>query len=408
MVLQFDYILLLLIGFVIGVLLTFLFKKHFTPKPVKKGFNILSKEEQLDLFLDTMHDHMYLKDVKSRFILANSRLVRDHGFKSMDDMVGKTDFDYYPKEMADGFFKDEQKILQTGEPLINKVEENLDEEKNISFMSTSKFPLYDSNGTIVGIVGISRDITQLIQVEKQLKSANEELKHLLDVRNKFFSILAHDLKNPVNLLNGYSDLLVRMYGYLDEQKMRNYLVSIHNTSTHLTNLLENLLQWSILQFGGLRCTPQDMQLVSYIQDVVHELSELAEQKLISVLFREEDKDIMVNCDKHMAHFILRNILTNSIKFSPRGASVKISYKKNDKYVEICVEDNGLGIDKETLDSLFEFDTSKSSSGTEGETGTGLGLLLCKEFIELNGGQISCQSQIGQGSRFYFSLRLSEV
>lgn len=243
------------------------------------------------------------------------------------------------------------------------------------------------------------------EIEERKKTA-EELQDANTTKDKFFSIIAHDLKSPFNSLLGFSELLVDQWSDLDETEKLEFIKRIKKTSESTFDLVTNLLEWSRLQKGTIEFNP-----------VVTNLNRLAKISLDQLQSNADLKEISLNidipgalnifADQNMIDFVIRNLMSNAIKFTPRSGHVFITARNHDNRIVCYVEDNGIGMSREVIDGLFKLENNYSSKGTEGETGTGLGLILCKEFIRKNHGSIWIESESGKGSKFFFSLPVSE-
>lgn len=239
-----------------------------------------------------------------------------------------------------------------------------------------------------------------------LDKQNEELKILNATKDKFFSIIAHDLKNPFNALIGFSEFLTMYYDKMSEEKVKLYHKNIHQSALQGFYLLQNLLEWSRSQTGRLKWNPTELKINDMVEDTFELLSNNASAKNID-LVKDFDKECKVYADDNMLHTVLRNLVANAIKFTPQNGKVTIKAVSKVRTVHISISDTGVGISKEDLQKLFRIDVHHSTKGTSNEAGTGLGLLLCKEFIEKCGGQIWVKSEIDKGSVFNFTLPTSK-
>ena len=245
---------------------------------------------------------------------------------------------------------------------------------------------------------------KIINANKLLKEYSKELEELNSTKNKFFSIIAHDLKNPLHVLMGLSEALVDDVQHFDIETIRKAAEGINSTSKKTFNLLENLLEWSRMQTGKLKAKPEKIYCKKIIDEVEPLFHDVAQKKGIKLIV-EAKIDVAIYADFDMMKTVLRNLISNAIKFTNPNGVVKVDIKKYNDNCEIIVADNGTGIDPAHGNSIFRIDSSLSKVGTANETGTGLGLLLCKEFVEKNNGTIRVESQIGKGSRFIITLPL---
>lgn len=402
--------------------------------------NILEKERNLlRTLIDNMPDYIYIKDRESRFLTVNKKLMEVQHAKTLDEIIGKTDFDLTPtREAAELYFNDEKRIIETGKAIINKEEIGFDENDRERVISTTKVPFYDANGEVAGIVGIGRDITKQKNAEKQLreqaqnlqevnvlleerqekiqeqaeeinkhlnhlKKANTQLEQLNATKNKFFSIIAHDLKNPFQAIFGFSELLMRNYSDFDDPQKIELLGMIKMSSESAFNLLENLLQWARTQTDRIKYNPVDLNVGELIQQNI-ELSKPAADKKQIILVPEVIGDSNAFADKNMINLVIRNLISNAIKFTDEQGTIRVKCIEKDKNeLAISISDTGIGISKENVDKLFKIDEYFSTSGTAGESGTGLGLIICREFVEKNKGRINIESELEVGTTFSFTL-----
>ncbi len=544
---------------------------------VKDKKQLFDEKHLLYTLIDNMPDFIYLKDRDSKFIVANQKIMEVHGLQSREQLIGKSDHDFYPRELADKYLSNEQAIISTGKPLINHEEKSLDEKGNEIYLSTTKIPLHDADGTIIGIVGIGRDITdkrkaedkQLVHSEQlqhinvllkekqeeiqqqseelaaqteNLRVANQELEKLsvavsetdnvviiLDAegnlewvnnsfkrvygytldqfteergnnilegshhpdivnilarcrdsgktiryqteaknkegnviwtqstltpvlnadgqiirfvavdtditavkkaqdvvntqkaeielkrdqlekanitKDKFFSIIAHDLKNPFHSIMGFTDLLLKNYDDFEDTKKQEFLGLINESSQYANNLLDNLLHWSRTQTERIKYSPIKFDMHSLINEIQHMVHGNVEKKQLALLNLVPEASY-VYADKNMIHTVLRNLLSNSIKFTPPEGTISIEAVAGEKSTRISVKDNGVGIPLDKQGKLFSFGEFHSTSGTAGEPGTGLGLIICFEFIKKHGSELTFSSESGKGTSFSFDLDLMQ-
>ncbi|WP_439132296.1 PAS domain-containing sensor histidine kinase [Polaribacter sp.] len=352
--------------------------------------------------MDNIPDYIYFKDKESRFIKSNKAQAKNFGLKDPKEMIGKTDFDFFTKERAQEAFKDEQNIIRTGCPIISKEEKEIWIDGSTSWSSTTKIILNDHKGEVIGTFGLSRNISKQKDAEEKLLKLNEELKEINTAKDKLFSIIGHDLRGPSNNIIGLSTQLLENIDVFDKEEIKMFLVFINSAAQNTTVLLENLLNWANTQTGKIVFNPQKVCFSKITQEVILLKNSIAESKNISLNQTSADK-IEVLADKNMLKVILRNLISNAIKFTNSGGKIEVTAIAKKKEVEITVSDNGVGINEDMLKKLFKSNTKSTTLGTAKEIGTGLGLLLCKEFIEKHGGKIWVESTTGKGSDFKFTL-----
>ncbi len=247
---------------------------------------------------------------------------------------------------------------------------------------------------------------QKIILEKTVAKKTEELKELNASKDKFFSIIAHDLKNPFSTLIGISEMLNEETDSSLTAKARQYANMINTTAVQTFKLLENLLEWANSQRGKILFKPGPINLPELINEELIMLNEMAVKKNIEVKTSIAEGIIIIIGDRNMIKTIMRNLLSNAVKFTHKNGTVEVSAIAGNDQVEISVADTGIGMTKETKERLFRLDANLSTRGTEDEKGTGLGLFLCKEFVEKHGGRIWVESEYGKGSTFRFVLPCS--
>jgi len=260
----------------------------------------------------------------------------------------------------------------------------------------------DENGKTLYYEGTVEDITQRKHAELLLLKQANELRELNATKDKFFSIIAHDLRSPFNSILGFSELLQDEAKFTEIATIERYATIISSTARNTLSLLDNLLAWARMQQGKVKFNPVSVILSNLIKQEFSVLENSALQKNISLISGFTENIILV-ADENMLSTTLRNLFSNAIKFTPNNGKVTVMAKVEDGQVEISVSDTGIGMEEQTIQRLFNIETSFTTRGTQNEKGTGLGLLLCKEFIEKHGGEISVKSELGKGSTFSFTL-----
>jgi signal transduction histidine kinase len=348
---------------------------------------------------DVINDNMYMSEQMYR-IYELERETFNPTIDKVIALIHPNDKDYVVNTYNETFTK----------TLFFEIEHKVITAKgNLKYIKDKAETHFDEKGNPTRIISNVQDITdlklkelKLIENNKIIEEYAQELKKLNDDKDRFIRILAHDLKNPFNSLLGFSELLLKNLRKYDIEKIEKQLNVIHKTSKQTYNLLEDLLLWSKSQSGKLPFEPQ-----TYL------FSEIC-NKLISN-FKTNSKNIVINCletegtkiiaDLNILKTVMRNLVSNAIKFTNQSGSINIFSEKTDKNVIITVSDNGIGIPEENITNLWDYTQLITTSGTEGEGGTGFGLALCKEFVEKHGGQIWVESEIGKGSDFKFTLPL---
>lgn len=252
-----------------------------------------------------------------------------------------------------------------------------------------------------------RNTRQLAATNLTIKQQNRKLQELNATKDKFFSIISHDLKGPLNSLTAFSSLLIRHTDSLSKEEIQMLATDFDKSLKNLLSLLENLLEWSRSQTGRLEVRPEPLHLKPLIQANVELLQQMADNKGI-LIQTEVPATLWAYAGRNQMNTVLRNLISNALKFTKPGGRISILARELEGALEIAVNDTGIGISKEVEQKLFRIEHKHSSPGTAHEKGTGLGLLLCKEFIEQSGGRLRLKSQEGQGSSFIFTLPKAEA
>jgi len=284
------------------------------------------------------------------------------------------------------------------------------------YLSISTTPIFDSNNNLLGSLHIARDISLQKEYELNLTNFNNELLELNRNKDKFFSIVAHDLRSPFQGLLGYTDLILNELDHMGKSEIRDYLGRIQSSTYNTLTLLENLLTWSRLQSGRMQYNPTSFEIHKSLKNSIDLLASIIQSKDILII-----NNLKANCivcaDQQMIHSVLLNLLSNAVKFSYPGGKISISCKEiaaNDTYtnvtgreiagfVEISITDSGEGISDEEKNKLFNINNQYTRPGTMNEQGVGLGLILVKEMVEKHGSSLKIYSQPGRGSEFSFTL-----
>jgi PAS domain S-box-containing protein len=525
----------------------------------------LEKEQFLiNSLMNNLTDHVYFKDINSRFIRNNKSHAISFGFNDPDQLIGKSDFDFFTEHAARQAYNDEQLIIKTGESIL-KEEKLTRKDGTVAWFSAMKLPLHDNTGKIIGTFGISRDITEwkkteqenlvnyeitqgitltsnldellkiihnslrkvvyaenffialynrntdlfdfpyfidkldstplpifmrkscsafvfrtvkpllltqqifdqlvekgevelvgsnspswvgiplqtpsrvigvavlqhyekenvysendvrfLVSIGSQIamaierKKAEEEITHKNELlqtinaeKDKFFSIIAHDLRGPLSAFVEATQIISEEVYTMSIDELKDITGSMKTSATNIYSLLENLLEWSRLRRGAMVFSPERIYLRKYIDDCIIVLSESARKKSINIE-ANIPVEMEIMADRNMFGTVIRNLVSNAIKFTTFGGKISITASyNNDQSLVIEINDSGIGIPAELKNRLFQINEKTSRPGTDGEPSTGLGLLLCKEFIEKHDGRIWVESEEGKGSIFSFTIK----
>ncbi|MCF8356962.1 MAG: CHASE domain-containing protein [Melioribacteraceae bacterium] len=401
---------ILIVGFCLTILLTMitylLINKRIitirTAEERKAAEVLLNKlREDQKILLDNIPASVVYKDTENRFIRVNKTFA-DIMEMSAEQLEGKNLREIFPEEQAEAFWKDDLEVIKSGTSK-NKIIELMHSPKGNIWVQTDKIPYRDEQGKIIGLIGFALDITEHKYAEDELKKSYEQVTKLNAEKDKFFSIIAHDLRSPFNGFIGLTGLMADNSENFSADEFVEHSKSINNSAKRLYKLLEYLLEWAQIQNGAIEFTPKNLELAKLVTESIDTIYERAKQKSIEIT-NEIESSQKVYADERMIGAVLRNLLSNAVKFT--NANGKISIKTghtNNGTVKISIEDNGVGIPEEDIGKLFKVEEKVSTAGTDGETSIGLGLLLCKEFIDMHGGKIWAESEEGKGSKFYFII-----
>lgn len=335
-----------------------------------------------------------LEDSEGNILDVNDAICESSGY-SKEEMVHMN-----VKQLAPAEHKELVKFnilkLLNGEVLFHEVE-NIRKDGTVNYMELreKKIVLPDGN---TGILVFANDVTTRRLAEESVKKYMQELETANATRDKFFSIIAHDLKSPFNAILGFSKLLFDDYNNFNEEEKLTIIENIKLSSESTYKLLQNLLEWARMQTNQIVIKSEDLDISVIINDTIDLLKSQAEQKNIRI-FSSVRFNTLIYADENIIKTVLRNLISNAIKFSHPGNKVKIFSEKVEDKIRISVQDFGVGLSDAEKENLFKLDSKYKRPGTQNERGTGIGLMLCKEFIERNGGFIEIESSTDSGSIF---------
>ncbi len=363
------------------------------------------ERDLLRALLDNIPDRIYFKDVHSRFLRCSLSMAKRLGMNDPKEVVGKTDFDFHPAELAQGFFEDEQRILLTGQPLINKLEKQTDTEGHEIWASVTKVPTYNQAGSITGIIGISRDVTALKQAEAALEQARDAALEMARMKTEFLANMSHEIRTPMNAITGMTGLLLdtRL-----NQEQREFVDTIRNSTDTLLGIINEILDFSKMEAGKLTLEIIDFELRDAVESTVEMLAERAHRKGIELnCWLDQDVPNFLRGDPGRFRQILANLLSNAVKFTDCGEVlvrvIKAGETDDEVALHVAVSDTGIGISEEARQRIFQAFTQADGSTTRKYGGTGLGLTISKQLVEMMRGEIGVESAPGKGSTFWFKL-----
>ena len=365
------------------------------------------ERNMLRTLIDSLPDLIYAKDVNCKFLLANDACCRVMG-TDRSDVVGKDDFDFFPKDLAEGFYEDEQKVMRSGETLLNREESVLYRDGRRSHVLTTKVPLRDSQGRVIGIMGIGRDITARVEAENELRAAREAAEAANKAKSEFLANMSHEIRTPMNGVIGMSELM--MDTKLDSAQ-RDYAETIRDCGRALLTVINDILDFSKIEAGKLELENIDMDLRDAVRDVARVLAVQAHAKGLELTMDVDSKlPEMVRGDPGRLRQVLLNLGGNAVKFTSQGeVSLEVKVLESDErgsLVRCEVRDTGVGIPADRITALFQPFMQVDASTTRRFGGTGLGLSIVRKLVELMQGEVGVESEERVGSKFWFTARFS--
>lgn len=447
-VVWFLFIVILLLLIIISILIR--------SRRVQKQLNleIMKSEAKYRNLYETMPNGYYRSTPDGRFVDANPAFVKMLGYDSIEELKS-----VYIPEALYVTPEERETVLQQSSMFSSSVEVYRLKKKDGTIIWVEDHPRYikDENGNIIFHEGICRDITDRKKAEEEILELNrtlekkvqqrtselkqaleslevsnyelktlneeiaregmrlselndkllrseEELKKINDTKDKFFSIVAHDLRNPIGSSRSLLETLLLYYDEMSSDELKNMLNVMYETTKRTYEMLENLLTWARAQMRKIEFLPFVQPLFGVVERNVKLFQQSANNKEININ-NLVPSELVAYFDTNLVDTIIRNLLSNAIKFTPQYGTVLIGADENfdENYIVVFVKDSGVGISKERLEKLFEMSMARSTQGTSGERGSGLGLLLCKEFVDMSGGQIWAESEPNNGTVIYFTL-----
>jgi PAS domain S-box-containing protein len=389
-------------------------------KKVSEVLNFLNLKADslyLSALMNNIPDTIYFKDTNSNFTRINKAQTAVLGLKDPKEAEGKSDFDFFTPEHSQDALNDEQEIVKTGQPLINKVERIRRADGEFRWVAATKVPIKDDNDQVIGLVGVSRDITVIRQMEENLKKNNEELEksfrelqelqqqlktsnELLQQSNadleNYTYVVSHDLKTPLRAIRSFSTFLLEDYYDKLDETGQEYLKRIENATTHMNELIESLLVLS--RVGRKFIEIEKVNLNSLLDEIIMDLKPIIESRNGKIIINKLPE---IDVQRVWIKELFMNLIDNGLKYNKSPIpKVEISCKERAEDYLFKVTDNGIGIEEKYLPRIFKlFERLHSSEEYEG---TGAGLAICKRIVENFGGKIWVESIFGKGSSFLFT------
>jgi PAS domain S-box-containing protein len=371
----------------------------------KKEFEEMLRYERnlLRTLVDNIPDPISIKDSSCRYILNNKAHLRIIGAVNQADVTGKTSFDFFPKEEASEFYRNEKSVISTGERMLNKLERILNKSTyKVGWHLTSKIPLFDNFGKVTHILTVSHDITDRKKAEDELIRAKEKAEESDRLKTAFLHNISHEIRTPMNAIVGFSALLGEPDNDLQTQKL--YIETIMQSSNHLLSIISDIIDISNIEADIVNIARNEINVNSTFISICNQFSLKAGEKKIELVCESglSDSEALVITDNTKFTQILTNLISNAIKFTDKG-SVKVICRKADNSLEISVSDTGIGINADFHEKVFDRFFQVQNTVSRIYEGTGLGLAISKAYVELMGGRIWLSSEPGRGTTFFFTI-----
>ena len=369
-------------------------KRKLTEQSLKES------EEKYRTLVQFSGDPIFCFNPDETYRFVNEAFAKVVG-KATEDIIGKTPHPIFGYEEGENRLKLVRQVFKSGQKGEIEVDVVLPSGEKAYFVTIAD-PVIDEHGNICWVSCISKNITARKEAELLIKKQNIELQKLNADKDRFLAILAHDLRGPFHSILWLLDLLARNLHEYGIDKIEKYIVTVNSSAKTTYRLLEDVLLWIRANSGKIPYEPQKLSFATIYRDMIINITPKANYKGITINYLESE-NISVFADVNMLQTILRNLVSNAVKFTDTGGVINISCIKDREMATFTISDNGIGIAPEIIDKLFDLSELYTTKGTDDESGTGLGLLICKEFVEKHGGKIWVESEVGKGCDFKFTL-----
>jgi PAS domain S-box-containing protein len=364
--------------------------------------NIIQERRMLRTLIDNLPDPIYVLDRECRKVIANKADVKNIGFSTEDEVLGKTDIELFPGHIGERGYADDKKVITTGKAVIDLEEEFISANGVRLWLQTTKIPLYDKDGKITGLVGIGHDITERKHNEEELIKAKEKAEESDRLKTAFLHNISHEIRTPMNAIVGFSALLGEPE--LTERSRDEYIEVIMKSSDHLLSIITDIVDISNIEANLIKTIKNEISVNSILNSLCNQFIPTAMEKniLMSCENGLSDSESIVLTDSTKLTQILSNLISNALKFTGEGY-IKLSYKVLGEFIEFCVSDTGIGIPGEYHEKIFDRFYQIQSSDSRLYEGTGLGLAITQAYVELMGGKVWLDSEPGKGTSFFFTI-----
>ncbi|MBT6094171.1 MAG: hypothetical protein HOH04_04770, partial [Rhodospirillaceae bacterium] len=350
--------------------------------------------------LETVPQCIAMFDVETRLVAWNQNYEKLFRYEKGELVQGKLYRELVETVAPRGFYG-EGDFSAFVDARVARVWKNSERRMDIAFDDDKTYDETIQRTKDGGLLLVYTDISERKEAEAKIEEQRDALEKLNQQKTRLFSIVAHDLRSPFTALTGYTEILSNEAGSLPTADIAQFSKTINDAAWQTLNLMNNLLEWALAQLDQTTCEPVPINVHDLVEQSLIRLELVAKAKGVSTENRADAISVMA--DSNMTDTVIRNLITNSIKFTPENGKIVIATKRDDDWTEISVTDTGIGMGENQLNDLFDLETNQSTPGTKGEAGSGLGLVLCKEFVEKQGGVIFVESTMGKGTSFRFTL-----
>lgn len=384
--------------------LSYQIKKQFKDLD-NKAYELDKAKKQLELFLEGSNDGTWDFDVVNKKLYVNLQYRRQLGYE--DDENAFTSPDDFVNVICDDENKQKFQTFYDGvkegkNDMINEELKVRCKDGTEKWMVVKCVVKRDENGRPIRVAGVNTDISERKAYEETLNHKSEELQKANDTKNMFISIIAHDLRNPFNAIIGLTEIFRKREAVINDPKANELSGVILQSAKTTYDMLNNLLLWCRSQQNTIAFEPEELNLHYTVDEALSEVKGQAQKKHIMLINRTSTSDT-IWADAQMLQTVIRNITVNSVKYTNEGGLITVAAEQSPEGIDVIIEDNGIGMNQETVDKLLVVSRNRSTAGTAGEQGSGMGLLICKEFISRHHGKIKIESEVGKGTKFIITF-----